>query len=61
LVRHEYSLAFAPPTADGAVHTIEVKVGATAGTEKSQKAANSDVPEYRVDHRRAYVAPKPQQ
>ena len=34
LVRHEYSLAFAPPTADGQIHAIRVEVkraGATAG------------------------------
>jgi Ca-activated chloride channel homolog len=53
LVRHEYSLAFAPPVADGAVHAIGVKVGPMAGS------ARSNPPEYRVDHRRAYVAPKP--
>jgi Ca-activated chloride channel family protein len=53
LVRHEYSLAFAPPAADGAVHTIDVKVGlATA-------SAKNNPPEYRVDHRKAYLAPKP--
>jgi VWFA-related protein len=61
LVRHEYSLAFAPPTADGAAHTIDVKVGANAGIDKSQKTTTNDLPEYRVDHRKAYIAPKPQQ
>jgi Ca-activated chloride channel family protein len=61
LVRHEYSLAFAPPTADGAVHPIDVKVIANAGSEREPKNQNNDVPEYRVDHRRAYVAPKQQQ
>lgn len=60
LVRHEYSLAFAPPTADGAVHTIDVKVVASPGPEKAEKTPNNDLPEYRVDHRRGYVAPKPQ-
>jgi hypothetical protein len=53
LVRHEYSLAFAPPTADGAVHAIEVKVAPNA-----EKTKNN-VQEYRVDHRRRYVAPQP--
>jgi len=53
LVRHEYSLAFAPPAADGALHSIEVKVDSVAGTAKNK------APEYRVDHRKAYVAPKP--
>jgi Ca-activated chloride channel homolog len=42
LVRHEYSLAFAPPAADGQLHTIKVKT-------KS--------PSYQVDHRQAYLAP----
>jgi Ca-activated chloride channel homolog len=54
-VRHEYSLAFAPPKADGAAHSINVKV-----VSSSDKAKNS-VLEYRVDHRRGYVAPKPAQ
>jgi Ca-activated chloride channel family protein len=52
LVRHEYSLAFAPPVADGAVHSIVVKVNSLAGR------AKNNAPEYRVDHRKAYVAPK---
>jgi Ca-activated chloride channel homolog len=52
LVRHEYSLAFAPPAADGAVHLIDVKAGSSGG------AAKNKAPEYRVDHRKAYVAPK---
>jgi Ca-activated chloride channel family protein len=50
LVRHEYSLAFAPPAADGAVHFIEVKVIAPAENDKGVAC--------RVDHRRAYLAPK---
>ncbi len=53
LVRHEYSLAFAPPKADGAVHAIDVKVISSAEKEKTNAA------ECRVDHRRAYIAPKP--
>lgn len=52
LVRHEYSLAFAPPAADGAVHSIDVKV---VPPDEKDKGTASD---YRVDHRRAYVAPK---
>jgi len=52
LVRHEYSLAFAPPAADGAVHAIDVKVGSMTGDAKNNS------PAYRVDHRKAYVAPK---
>jgi Ca-activated chloride channel homolog len=42
LVRHEYSLAFAPPSRDGRLHSIEVKVEHSS---------------YRVDHRQAYLAP----
>ncbi len=44
LVRHEYSLAFAPPAADGQLHSLKVK------------AKN---PLYQVDHRQAYLAPSP--
>jgi Ca-activated chloride channel family protein len=44
LVRHEYSIAFSPPTSDGQLHTIQVKV-------KRMWC--------RVDHRRAYLAPGP--
>jgi Ca-activated chloride channel homolog len=51
LVRHEYSLAFVPPVADGAVHSIDVKVDAAAPAGKSKSA-------YRVDHRKGYQAPK---
>lgn len=60
LVRHEYSLAFAPPKADGTIHMIDVKVFAKAETENTDKGLNNpNVPEYRVDHRRGYIAPKP--
>ena len=52
IVRHEYSLAFALPTADGAVHSIGVKVDRSGAGGKSAPAA------YRVDHRRGYQAPK---
>jgi Ca-activated chloride channel homolog len=44
LVRHEYSLAFAPPAADGQVHSLKVRV---------------EDPAYQVDHRQAYLAPPP--
>jgi Ca-activated chloride channel family protein len=55
LVRHEYSLAFAPPVADGAAHAIDVKVNpGTAGSKDK-------TPDYRVNHRRGYIAPKPRQ
>jgi len=44
LIRHEYSLAFAPPAADGQLHSLKVKT------------RNSS---YQVDHRQAYLAPSP--
>ena len=52
IVRHEYSMAFAPPSADGAVHQIDVKVNPANAPGKGK------TPEYRVDHRKAYQAPK---
>jgi Ca-activated chloride channel family protein len=52
LVRHEYSLAFALPLADGAIHSIEVKIDRVGAAGKSAPAA------YRVDHRKGYQAPK---
>jgi hypothetical protein len=50
LVRHEYSIAFTPPTADGAIHSIDVKVDSPAATTKD--------PAYQVTHRRGYQAPQ---
>jgi VWFA-related protein len=44
LVRHEYSIAFSPPSNDGQTHTIQVKVKRFW---------------CRVDHRQAYLAPAP--
>lgn len=44
LIRHEYSLAFAPPAADGQLHSLKVTV---------------KDPAYHVDHRQAYLAPPP--
>jgi Ca-activated chloride channel homolog len=58
LVRHEYSLAFAPPKADGAAHAIDVKVLSTAGTNDSTDKNKPQ--EYQVDHRRGYIAPNTQ-
>ena len=52
IVRHEYSLAFALPAADGAVHSIDVKV------DRSGLAGKSAAVGYRVDHRKGYQAPK---
>src|ERR1700733_3599843 len=53
MVRHEFSLAFIPPAHDGAIHALEVRVT----TEPGQSAA---VANYRVDCRRAYLAPASQ-
>jgi VWFA-related protein len=44
LIRHEYSLAFAPPAADGQLHSLKVKTKHYS---------------YQVDHRQAYLAPPP--
>jgi Ca-activated chloride channel family protein len=44
LVRHEYSIAFSPPSNDGLLHSIQVKVKCDG---------------CRVDHRQAYLAPAP--
>jgi len=44
LVRHEYSIAFSPPSSDGQIHTIQVKVKRFW---------------CHVDHRQAYLAPPP--
>jgi Ca-activated chloride channel homolog len=54
LVRHEYSLAFAPPQRDGKIHAIEVRV--TPPSVESTQAAPAPR-SYRIDHRREYVAP----
>lgn len=53
IIRHEYSLAFAPPSADGATHLIDVKVDSGA------RIPNDKGWDYRVAHRKAYTAPKP--
>jgi Ca-activated chloride channel homolog len=53
LVRHEYSLTFIPPVADGAVHSLQLKVDLPTLSE------NGKPPEYHVDHRKAYIAPRP--
>ncbi|MDP9339413.1 MAG: hypothetical protein M3P45_11140, partial [Acidobacteriota bacterium] len=49
IVRHEFSLAFAPPIQDGAIHSLEVRVTIDA-------PASSPL---RVDYRHAYLAPSP--
>jgi VWFA-related protein len=53
LIRNEYSLSFVPPVSDGAVHSIAVKVALPGGAFKNKR------PDFRVDHRKAYLAPKP--
>jgi Ca-activated chloride channel homolog len=53
LVRHEYSLAFAPPERDGRVHSMQVRVGAP-------QTATPLAASLRVDHRQAYLAPTPE-
>jgi len=53
LVRHEYSLAFAPPSSDGAIHSINVRINPT------EAAPTPNATRYRIDYRRAYQAPAP--
>jgi Ca-activated chloride channel family protein len=54
LVRHEYSLAFAPPGLDGNLHSIEVRVSVS-----QDSAPSAPVTSYHVDHRQAYLARAP--
>jgi Ca-activated chloride channel family protein len=56
IIRHEYSLAFSPPAADGATHSIDVKVDSAANKANGTAEKPSD---YRVAHRKAYTATKP--
>jgi Ca-activated chloride channel homolog len=55
LVRHEYSLAFAPAVRDGLIHSMEVRVNAPQTPAPNKQGAG-----YRVDHRQAYTAPLPE-
>jgi len=55
LVRHEYSLAFAPRTLDGQVHSIKVQVVAPQTQMPNGLSAG-----YRIDHRQAYLAARRQ-
>ncbi len=64
IVRHEFSLAFAPPIADGAIHSLEVRVTAnppakSAGAVPAGSSAAPAPSNYRLDYRRAYQAPSP--
>ena len=57
LVRHEYSLAFAPPETDGHAHVIDVRlIDPRCGASPPSSTAASAC---RIDHRRAYLAPSP--
>jgi Ca-activated chloride channel family protein len=55
LVRHEYSLAFAPSVRDGAIHSIRVHVGIL----HTPTPNGPPVAPYRIDYRQAYLAPPP--
>jgi VWFA-related protein len=62
LVRHEYNLGFDPPTRDGKVHSIEVRLTNVPAENSGKIAAGAPrSPAYRVDHRQAYVAPPAEQ
>jgi Ca-activated chloride channel homolog len=52
LIRHEYSIAFAPPARDGQLHTLVVSIDLPSPSARSLVT-------YRVDHRQAYLAPPP--
>lgn len=65
LIRHEYSLAFAPSTHDGKVHSIEVRVtppnsppqSTSSSTDSTSTQPALPAPTYKISNRRAYVAP----
>ena len=64
IVRHEFSLAFAPPIEDGAIHALEVRVTANLSADSAShvpagSSAAPAAPNYRLDYRRAYQAPSP--
>jgi len=60
IVRHEFSLAFIPPAHDGAIHSLEVRVTAESGQPAGQSPGLAvGLAGYRVDCRRAYLAPAP--
>jgi Ca-activated chloride channel homolog len=56
LIRHEYSLGFNPPARDARIHAIEVRVAGPSENADVQPAVASA---FRVDHRKAYLAPSP--
>jgi Ca-activated chloride channel family protein len=55
LIRHEYSLAFAPTAHDGKVHNIEVRITPPQTTPSPDQSPTQ--PTYKIANRRAYVAP----
>jgi Ca-activated chloride channel family protein len=64
LIRHEYSLAFAPSAPDGKIHSLEVRVTPPNAAQPSSPqssgqsaAASSPAPTYNIAARRAYIAP----
>lgn len=59
LVRHEYSLAFAPPASDGRLHSITVKVDPIepAGGNSTPAGSRAKSLPYHVAYRQAYLAP----
>ncbi len=59
LIRHEYSLAFAPSVHDGKVHTLEVRVTPTQPTPSTDSTSPQSAATYKISNRRAYVAPAP--
>lgn len=57
LIRHEYSLGFSPPAHDGKVHSIEVRLTSSPTSLVAAPSASSSP---RVDYRKAYLAPAPE-
>src|ERR1700687_537035 len=57
LVRHEYSLSFAAPIPDAAIHSLQVFVPIAPSSPASPSPATPP-PVYRISHRSAYLAPE---
>lgn len=53
LIRHEYSLGFSPPVRDAKIHAIQVTVGGSQPVSANSSSRSA----YRIDHRKAYMAP----
>lgn len=58
LVRHEYSLSFAPPAHDGKIHSIEVRVSPFPAARAVYPEERRAAPSLRLSHRLAYFAPE---